>query len=231
MRKILLLLLIIIAVPLLAQPAYGVPAILTDDISIKAYGVDQTGATLYIGNGLNNPATEYASYLQFTLPEVGGGGNFEFHFGMFFQGTQYTSVTSTAIGVYVVPDNAAAARLPISNYFPASSGYWSPSNALTVQPISSTSRGTFIYFDFTIPVDSPYYSGLQDGTLTLALAIPYGMPVNNYYYFSSMSGAFTPTMDYVDPPAVPEPNTLMLILLTGPCLAVFAGLKRKIEKG
>jgi len=30
---------------------------------------------------------------------------------------------------------------------------------------------------------------------------------------------------------VPEPNTLMLILLIGPGLAVYAGIKRKMKKG
>ncbi len=210
MKKYLGLLIIVLILPLMSQQtAYAIPANLTEDIYYRPGwpGTTFNDDVLRIGNGIGSAYTAYVTYMGFTLPEANGGGNFDFHFGVYFKGGSNTN--SSYVGVYVVPDDAISNPQPMTTYYPLESGYWSPSKALAIQEVNPVNPG-WVYFDFTIAPDSPYYSGLLDGTLVLAMAVPYGCGPNGEYVFSSMAGSYAPNMDYVDPPAVPEPSTLIL---------------------
>lgn len=210
MKKYFGLLIIVLILPLMSQQtAYAIPAILTDDIYYRPIiNAATDGEMLHVGYGSSNPISAETTYLRFTLPEVNGGGNFNFHLGIYLQGAMNT--LSSYIGVYVVPDDAITNPRPMSIYYPTAGGGWTSSNALAFQQISYSGTPGYIFFDFTIPVDSTYYAGLMDGVLTIALAAPTDSRLNGNYYFSSMTGMNAPNMDYVDPPAVPEPSTLIL---------------------
>jgi len=210
MKKYIGLLIIVLILPFTSQPAVAIPADLTEDIYYRPGWPGTTFNTdeLRIGNGVGSPYTAYVTYVGFTLPEANSGGNYDFHFGVYFKGGSNSN--SSYVGLYIVSDDALTNPQPMTAYYPLTGGYWSPSNALAIQEINPANPG-WVYFDFTITPDSPYYSGLLDGKLALAMAVPYGCGPNGEYYFSSMAGSYAPSVDYTGPSAVPEPSTLILL--------------------
>jgi hypothetical protein len=208
MKKYVGLLIIVLMLPLMSRgPAYAFTAILTDDIYYASDGLTFNTQELRIGNDMTSVYTSYVTYLGFKLPEVNDGGNFDFRLGVYFRGGSSTG--SSCAGVYVVADDALSNPQPIDAYAPVDSLYSSPSKPLAIQELNPANPG-WVYFDFTITPDSPYYKGLFDGTMVLAMAVPFDFKTDAQYVFSSMDGPYAPRMEYADPSAVPEPSTLFL---------------------
>jgi hypothetical protein len=197
---------------LITSSAFPIPATLTDDITFRPITSTKYDTNeLRVGYGSANNLYAETSYLRFYLPEINSGGDFTFRLGIYLKNAM--NKLPTYVGVYIVPDYAPQSPQAMSVYYPSSSGYWRSSKSLAFKQISFTTPG-WIYFDWTIPDDSPYYAGLMDQYLSLALSVPYGTRVNGTFYFSSSTGGYSPFLEYTDPPPanpVPEPATLLLL--------------------
>jgi hypothetical protein len=208
MKKYVGLLIIVLMLPLMSRDtAYAFTAVLADDFYYTSGGQAFNTEVLLIGNDTGSVYTSYVTCLGFKLPEVNEGGNFDFRLGVYFRGG--SSIGSSYAGVYVVADDALANLPSIGAYTAVDSLYPSLSGPLAIQELNPANPG-WVYFDFTITPDSPYYKGLFDGTMVLAMAVPYDFKTDAQYVFSSMDGPYAPKMDYTDPSAVPEPSTLLL---------------------
>jgi len=194
----------------ITSPAFSIPATLTDDISIRPNSIIDNG-TLTVGNSLANQYSAYASYFRFELPQVDEAGDFTFRLGIYQTGAM-NSIASW-MGLYVIPDAWPSNPQPMSTYYPLSSNYWPSAEALVLKQEAFSSPG-WIYFNWTIPVNSGFHAGLLDGVFSLALVVPYDARINGYYYFSSTTGTNSPFLEYTDPSPtnpVPEPTTLLLL--------------------
>jgi hypothetical protein len=228
MKKHVGLFIIVLMLPLMSQqPAHAITAILVDDFYCGPAGRVFNTESLYIGNDpVGAHTTPYMTYLVFKLPEMKDGGSLDFHLGVYLlKGASTTS--SSYAGVYAVADNALALAGPqptdastvVNSLYP----YPFAAEPLAVQGLNPANPG-WVYFDFTIAPDSPYYKGLFDGVMVLAMAVPSDHKTGGLFVFSSMDGPYAPEMDCTGPSPVPEPAA-MILLSVG--LVVLACLRKK----